>query len=61
MKYLVICTKIYNGTLLVDANSEDEALEKAKDIINENDNAVDWEFGESTADYIDKDYDSNKY
>ena len=52
MEYIVVCTKIYNGTLLVDADSKEEALKKAQDIICEDDEKVSWEFGESTADYV---------
>ena len=54
MEYTVICTKIYNGTLVVNADSEEEAMEKARDIICEDDEKVSWEFGESTADYVEQ-------
>ena len=52
MEYIVVCTKIYNGTIAVNADSKEEALKKAQDIVCENDENVSWEFGESTADYV---------
>ena len=52
MEYIVACTKIYNGTIAVNADSKEEALKKAQDIICENNENVSWEFGESTADYV---------
>ena len=54
MEYIVVCTKIYNGTIAVNADSKEEALKKAQDIVCENDENVSWEFGESTADYVEQ-------
>ncbi len=49
-KFEVTCTKIYNGTLFVEANSADEACAIAQDRLDE----VDWDFGEQTADYAEE-------
>ena len=53
MEYEVTCTMIHNATLIVDADSKEDAVKKAQEILNNDaDNTnVDWEFGESTADY----------
>ena len=51
MKYIVECTKIYNGSMIVEANSEEEAVQKAQDNLAENTECIDWNFGEATADY----------
>lgn len=53
MKYEVTCTMIHNATLIVDADSKTGAVKKAQEILNNDvdDTNVDWEFGESTADY----------
>lgn len=47
MKYEVTLTRIYNGRLEVEASSEKEAIEIAKERI---DNA-EFEYGETTVDY----------
>ena len=64
-KYIVTLTLIYNGSMLVEAGSEDEALRIAQDSLDSKalsafpDN-VDlpndgiFQFGEATADYCDK-------
>ena len=49
-KYGVICTKIYNGYIEVDAENEQDAVEKVNSMWETND-SVDWTFGEQTADY----------
>ena len=49
-KYGVYCTKIYNGYIEVDAESEQDATEKIKEMWETND-PIDWNFGEQTADY----------
>ena len=57
MKYYVSCTKIYNGGVEVDAKSEEEAFAIAERKIDNNE--VDWQLGEITADYVeelDEDY-----
>ena len=51
-KYYVYCTKIYNGCVEVEANDRDEAVELAREEI-ENGN-VSWEFGEETADFAEE-------
>lgn len=50
MKYQVTCTRIYNGTLEVEAESADEAVSIAQERLDE----VDWQYGESTADYAEE-------
>lgn len=55
MKYIVSCTKISNGTLEIEANSKEEAIEYAKKHIDE----VIWIFGEATADYAEEDWSEN--
>lgn len=52
-KFYVQCTMIYNGTMEVDADSKDEALNIASDKLAEDINCVGWNFGEATADYAD--------
>lgn len=54
-KFLVTCTKIYNGTMFVDAENSDEALNIAQDNLNENVDCINWDFGEATADIADED------
>lgn len=49
-KYIVNCTRIYNGTIEVEADSKDDAIAIAQERIDE----VCWEYGESTADYADE-------
>ena len=49
-KYIVTCTKIYNGTIEVEAENKEEALE----IADENLDDADWVFGEATADYAEE-------
>lgn len=52
-KFVVNCTKIYNGSMEVEANNETEAVQLAQEKLNNNVNCIDWEFGEGTADYVD--------
>ena len=52
MEYQVICTKVYNGTMFVEAESEEEALEIAQNNLEEDTESADWSFGEATADYV---------
>ncbi|MBO4541922.1 MAG: hypothetical protein J5725_01940 [Bacteroidales bacterium] len=51
MEYVVQCTKILNGSMVVEAESESEALEIVQDKLNNDVDCVDWDFGEATADY----------
>lgn len=51
MKYIVHCTQIYNGTITVDAESEQEAMQKAGEMTDE----VNFSYGETTVDYAEKD------
>ena len=53
-KFLVTCTKIYNGTMFVDAENNEEALEIAQNKLNENVDCINWDFGEATADIADE-------
>lgn len=48
MKYNVICTRIYNGSIEVDANSAEEAVAIVAD---EKLDEVKFTYGETTADY----------
>ena len=59
-KFLVTCTKIYNGTMFVDAENNEEALEIAQNKLNENVDCINWDFGEATADIADEDEEDNK-
>ena len=52
MKYNVCCTKIYNGSVEVEAENYSEAIELARMLIDKD--KVDWEFGEATADYAEE-------
>jgi len=52
MKYQVVCTKIYNGTIEVEADNKEEALAVAQDRLSELDENDEWVFGEATADYV---------
>ena len=63
MKYIVNCTKIYNGCLAVEANSSDEAMEWAQEHINILDDEDNWFFGETTVDFAEldeKNYETNR-
>lgn len=51
-KFEVICTRIYNASLFVKAETEEEALELARQEIEED--RVNWDLGESTADYAEE-------
>ena len=53
-KFLVTCTKIYNGTMFVDAENNEEALDIAQNKLNENVDCINWDFGEATADIADE-------
>ena len=60
-KFGVTCTMIYNGYIEVEAETEEEALEKAqKKLSSKTDCALfpsqigDFDFGECTADYADE-------
>ena len=59
-KFLVTCTKIYNGTMFVDAENNEEALEIAQNKLNENVDCINWDFGEATADIAEEDEEDNK-
>lgn len=48
--YEVICTRIYNGRIEVEAESADAAMDYAKEHRGE----IDWNFGEETIDYAEK-------
>ena len=50
MKYVVNCTQIYNGQVEVEADSEEEALQKGQEMVCEE--LVDFQFGEATADFV---------
>lgn len=52
-KFIVNCTKIYNGSMKVEANNETEAIQIAQEKLNNDVNCIDWELGEGTADYVD--------
>lgn len=52
-KYCVVCTKIYNGTIDVKAETPEKAVENAKRILSRNPDSCDWTFGEATADFAD--------
>ena len=58
-KFLVTCTKIYNGTMFVDAENNEEALDIAQNKLNENVDCINWDFGEATADIADEDEEDN--
>lgn len=47
MEFIVTCTKIYNGEIVVEAEDYEEALEYAKNNLDE----VSFEYGETTVDY----------
>jgi len=57
-KFLVTCTKIYNGTMFVDAENNEEALDIAQNKLNENVDCINWDFGEATADIADEEEDN---
>lgn len=48
--YDVTCTKIYNGTIRVEAESQEEAMQYAQEHLDQ----VDFDFGEITVDYADE-------
>lgn len=50
MKYIVTCTKVLNGTIEIEASSKDDAVKKAQERLD----SVDWQRGESTADYAEE-------
>lgn len=52
-KYCVVCTKIFNGTIYVTAETPEKAVENANEILSVNPDACDWTFGEATADFAD--------
>jgi hypothetical protein len=45
---------IYNGCKDVEADSEQEAMDKVHDMLNEDINSVHFEFGEVTVDYAEE-------
>ena|GEM_PF-5961837 len=55
MKYIVNCTKIYNGCMEVEAESSEEAVRWAQEHINKLDDEGNWSFGEATADFAELD------
>ena len=50
-KFIVYCTQIYNGTIEVEAENEDEAV---RIVQQEKLDEVDFDFGEATADFADE-------
>jgi hypothetical protein len=52
-KYIVNCTKIYNGFIEVEAESKEDALELANEKLGDNSEECNWSFGEMTVDYAD--------
>lgn len=56
--YNVTCTLIYNGSIQVSANSEEEAMEKADKVLSQINTHFDipyFDFGECTIDYAEED------
>jgi len=49
--YIVYCTKIYNGSVEVEAESESAAMAKVEEMWRNGEYPVDFEFGEKTTDY----------
>ena len=50
MEYEVTCTRIYNGSIIVEADSDKAAMEYAEEHRDE----ISWQFGEETIDYADE-------
>ena len=50
MKYGVICTRIFNGYIEVEAESADAAMDYA----DEHRDEIGWNFGEETIDYAEE-------
>ena len=48
--YIVYCTKTYNGSVEVDAESETDAMAKVEEMWRNGEYPVDFEFGEKTTD-----------
>lgn len=51
MKYIVHCTQVYNGTITVDAESEQDAMQKAEKMTDK----VNFSYGETTVDFAEED------
>ena len=49
--YIVYCTKTYNGSVVVQAESEDDAVAKVEEMWCKGEYPVDFEFSEKTADF----------
>jgi len=54
MFYNVICTMIYNGTKLIEAESKKQAVDKVQALLDENINNISFDFGEATVDYAEE-------
>jgi len=50
-KFYVTCTKIYNGVMEVEADSPNEAMDYASEHLDE----CEFEYGETTVDYVEYD------
>ena len=55
MKYIVNCTKIYNGEMHVEASSQEEAVAKVQERLQKDRDSCDWNFDEVTADFAELD------
>ena len=49
-KYRVYCTQVWNGDIVVDAESKEDAVQKVQESIDD----VDFSYGEATADYAEE-------
>ena len=49
--YIVYCTKIYNGSVEVEAENKTDAMAKVDEMWRNGEYPVDFEFGEKTTDY----------
>lgn len=52
--FIVRCTKILNGAMIIKAENSEDAVKEAQDMLNGNVDCIDWDFGEATADYADE-------
>lgn len=53
-KFYVSCTQIWNGAMEVEANSKDEAINIVQGRLEMDDDCINWNFGEATADYAEE-------